>query len=251
MKIAALDRGFVALFVSLAFLGATSTMRSQPRNDTNVVIPVIQFQDVPLPKAIENLGRQARLNFILDPKVARTSRGADGKFVAVAAVTIQWENMTARQALMTLLKEHNLFLVESPVSSVSRIIVTSQIAKPVDADWVRSGTNAVVPLMQFVEAPLSVAVTHIAEKGKLNIVIAPELSMPSFVPGKPFVPEPTVSFRWENLTARQAIAALCENYDLVMVKDPATGTLRISPKATDDAKSNVLEKEKVKGPGTR
>ncbi|HEX5223122.1 MAG TPA: hypothetical protein VFZ59_26425, partial [Verrucomicrobiae bacterium] len=33
------------------------------------VIPLIQFQDVPLTTAIDNLARQAGINYILDPKV--------------------------------------------------------------------------------------------------------------------------------------------------------------------------------------
>ena len=37
---------------------------------SGAVIPLIQFQEVPLTTAIENLARQASLNYILDPKVA-------------------------------------------------------------------------------------------------------------------------------------------------------------------------------------
>ena len=33
-------------------------------------IPLIQFQDVPLTVAIENLARQANINYLLDPQVA-------------------------------------------------------------------------------------------------------------------------------------------------------------------------------------
>ena len=229
-------------FAVAAVLGAISIASGQR-------IPVIEYRDVPLPTAIENLGRQAGLNFIFDPNVPGVSPGVDGKLVPAPLVTIRWENMTAEQALTALLKEHNLFLVESPVSSVSRISVTNHLAKCVDADWVRSGTNHVVPLIQMVDAPLGVALTHLVEKGKLNVEIDSKLSSPSFVPGKPIVPPPTVSFRWEKLTLRQAIAALCENYDLVMVKDAATAAIRISPKAQADAQPALRGKEKVKTPG--
>ena len=37
----------------------------------------------------------------------------------------------------------------------------------------------------------------------------------------------TVSIGWQNLTAKQAIDALCEAYDLVIVKDATTGVVSI------------------------
>jgi len=41
----------------------------------------------------------------------------------------------------------------------------------------------------------------------------------------------TVSFRWERITARQALAALLDNYDLVMIGDRVTSAARITQKS--------------------
>src|SRR5215510_14704436 len=45
----------------------TATTSAAPVADA--IIPLIQFQDVPLTTAIDNLARQAGINYILDPKV--------------------------------------------------------------------------------------------------------------------------------------------------------------------------------------
>jgi hypothetical protein len=37
-----------------------------------------------------------------------------------------------------------------------------------------------------------------------------------------------VSIRWERITARQALAALLDNFNLVMTEDAATFTAKIS-----------------------
>ena len=86
------------------------------------VIPLIQFQDVALTTAIENLARQAGLNYILDPKVTFGQPGPDGKVTAAQPnISIRWENITAEQALSALLTVYSLQLVDDPKTKVSRI----------------------------------------------------------------------------------------------------------------------------------
>ncbi len=38
------------------------------------------------------------------------------------------------------------------------------------------------------------------------------------------------SIHWENLTAKQALIAICQNFDLDIVKDDTTGDIEIKPK---------------------
>jgi hypothetical protein len=52
-----------------------------------------------------------------------------------------------------------------------------------------------------------------ARKSRLNVILDPRLSTAPFN-------EMTVSIRWENVTAREALMALLENYDLVLVEMP-------------------------------
>ena len=80
--------------------------------DTQVV-PRIEMEDVPLTTAIRDLARQARLNILLDPKLSEPPfRGLK--------VSVRWENVTAREALLALLDNYGLVLVESVSRAPSR-----------------------------------------------------------------------------------------------------------------------------------
>ena len=75
------------------------------------------------------------------------------------------------------------------------------------------------------------AIKAIAAQAKLKVSFDPRLSGT-----KAF---PTISFRWETLTARQALAALLDNYNLAMVEDPTTANARITfKKQTADKPSS-------------
>jgi len=102
---------------------ATPTMSS-------AVIPLIQFQDVALTTAIENLARQAGLNYILDPKVTFGQPDASGKPAPQPNINLRWENLTAEQALMALLTTYNLQLIDDPKTGVARIAVRDPAAPP-------------------------------------------------------------------------------------------------------------------------
>jgi len=92
-----------------------------------VVIPTIVMDEVPLTDAIKNLARQAGLNYILDPKVTFGPTAADGK-VTIPNISIRWENVTAQQALTTLLTTYSLQLVEDPKTKIARITVRDPAA---------------------------------------------------------------------------------------------------------------------------
>ncbi|MCX8090486.1 MAG: hypothetical protein N3I86_06040 [Verrucomicrobiae bacterium] len=96
----------------------------------DAIIPLIQFQDVDLTVAIENLALQAGLNFILDPKVGYGRTGPDGKPTPQPKISLRWENLTAEQALMALLNTYNLQLIEDPKTKVARITVKDPAAPP-------------------------------------------------------------------------------------------------------------------------
>jgi type IV pilus assembly protein PilQ len=92
------------------------------------VIPLIVMDDVPLTDAIKNLARQAGLNYMLDPKVSFGQIGPDGKTIPQPQVSIRWENITAEQALTSLLGNYNLQLVEDPKSKIARVTVKDPAA---------------------------------------------------------------------------------------------------------------------------
>lgn len=98
--------------------------------DTNApaTIPLIQFQDVPLTVAIENLARQAGINYLLDPKIGYGQPDQNGQIKPEPTLSIRWENVTAEQALLALLNNYDLQLVEDPRTKIGRISVKDPTA---------------------------------------------------------------------------------------------------------------------------
>ncbi len=85
------------------------------------VVPLIQFQDVPITTAIENLARQAGINYILDPNVGYGQPDDKGTVRAQPNISIRWENLTAGQALNALLNNYGLQMVEDSKTKIARV----------------------------------------------------------------------------------------------------------------------------------
>ena len=64
------------------------------------------------------------------------------------------------------------------------------------------------------KVPLTDAIRQIARKARLNILLDPRLSEAPYK-------DMTVSIRWQDVTAREALTAILENYDLVLVETPS------------------------------
>jgi type II secretory pathway component GspD/PulD (secretin) len=93
-------------------------------------IPLIQFQDVPITTAIENLARQAGINYLIDPKIGYGQPDQNGQIKAEPTLSIRWENVTAGQALMALLDNYGLQLVEDRKTQIARITAKDPTAPP-------------------------------------------------------------------------------------------------------------------------
>jgi type II secretory pathway component GspD/PulD (secretin) len=93
-------------------------------------IPLIQFQDVPLTTAIENLARQANINYLLDPKINYGQPEANGQVKAEPNLSIRWENITAEHALIALLDNYGLQLVPDVKTKIYRITTRDPAALP-------------------------------------------------------------------------------------------------------------------------
>lgn len=85
------------------------------------ILPLIQFADVPLTTAIENLARQEGLNYILDPKVGFGQLDENGQVRTQPNISFRWENQTARRALFTLLDIYGLIWIEDTQVGIGRI----------------------------------------------------------------------------------------------------------------------------------
>ncbi len=93
-------------------------------------IPLIEFQDVPLTVAIENLARQAGINYLLDPKIGYGQPDQNGQIKPEPTLSIRWENVTAEQALLALLNNYDLQLVQDPQTKIARITMKDPTAPP-------------------------------------------------------------------------------------------------------------------------
>jgi type II secretory pathway component GspD/PulD (secretin) len=82
---------------------------------------LIQFQDVPITTAIENLARQAGINYLIDPKIGYGQPDQNGQIKPEPTLSIRWENVTAGQALMALLDNYGLQLSEDRKTQIARI----------------------------------------------------------------------------------------------------------------------------------
>jgi len=93
-------------------------------------IPLIQFSDVPITTAIENLARQANINFMLDPKIGYGQPDANGQIKVEPQLSIRWENISAENALIALLDNFGLQLNRDKKTGIDRITMKDPLAPP-------------------------------------------------------------------------------------------------------------------------
>jgi type II secretory pathway component GspD/PulD (secretin) len=103
--------------------------------DTNAVAAApavlpIQFQDVPITTAVENLARLAGINYLLDPKIGYGQPDQNGQIKPEPTISVRWENVSARQALLAVLDNYNLELVEDARTKIARISIKNPNAPP-------------------------------------------------------------------------------------------------------------------------
>ena len=196
--------------------------------NTNGDIPLIQFSDVPITTAIENLARQAGVNYVIDPKLGNLWNFSSPKNVPEPLLNLRFEKVTAKDTLNGILNIYHFILVDDPATQVARITSAGEPWPLVDAsllDMNANPTNAftngngVVPLIQFADVPLDDALKNLIRASEANIKLDPRVK-----------PEPQLTLRWENVTAKQALVALCQNYGLVIIKDSKTGVIQIKPR---------------------
>src|ERR1017187_7379618 len=106
----------------------TGASAANPQPPGPPSIPLIQFQDVPITTAIENLARQAGINYLIDPKIGYGQPDQNGQLKPDPPLSISWENVTAEQALMALLDNYGLQLSEDRKSQIARITAKDPMA---------------------------------------------------------------------------------------------------------------------------
>jgi len=181
--------------------------------------PLSEMDGVPLTSAIRNLAREMELNIIIDPAVPGANFGG-GRRLREPIIRARCPNMSAEQELRALLREHQLILVTNPVTTVARVAPGSRAVKPVPANTVGVETNEVVPLIVIDDVPLVDAIRNLARQAALEVRFDQKVM-------RALECDSEVSIRWENLTARQALAALIDNYGLVMVEERTSASAEV------------------------
>jgi type II secretory pathway component GspD/PulD (secretin) len=88
-----------------------------------------------------------------------------------------------------------------------------------------------IPQIKFSDVPITTAIENLARLAGINYMLDPKIGygLPDPATGQIKV-EPTLSIRWENITAENALLALLDNYGLQLIHDKRTGIDRITVK---------------------
>ena len=90
--------------------------------------------------------------------------------------------------------------------------------------------GTVIPLIVMDDVPLIDAVRNLARQAGINYMLDPKIGFGQAGPDGKTTPQPSVSIRWENITAEQALTALLNNYALQLVEDPKSKIARVTTK---------------------
>jgi type II secretory pathway component GspD/PulD (secretin) len=131
--------------------------------DPNEVVPLIVIDDVPLTTAIQNLARQANLNFQFDPRISGSNQ---------PNVTIRFEKVTAQEALNAVLDNHNLALVKDAKSKIGRVTLKDPKAEdPLITRVIQLKYSDPTNLVAIVKPSLSTRSQVIADSRTSKLII--------------------------------------------------------------------------------
>lgn len=129
-------------------------------------------------------------------------------------------------------------------------VAAAVVATPAPAAADASATNSqhdpssIIPLIVMDEVPLTDAIKNLARQANLNYMLDPKINYGTPDANGAVKAQPNVSLRWENLTADQALNAVLNNYNLVIIDDPKTHIARITvkdPAAPDPLVTKIIQ----------
>jgi hypothetical protein len=212
--------------------------QAQPAGEE--ILQIVGIDGIPLREAVTMLAKQANLNIQIDPALLDQYPGD---------LHEKWKNVTALQAL---LDNYGWLMTQSP-GSITRISAkTSNVFGPqriivnLSENAQTNGTagDQAAPVMALSAVPLTDAVRALALQAGLNIQFDPRLAN--------LKDAPNVTEKWRNVTARQAMQALLDNYDWHMTQIPGNPIFRIGARNTKavgalGTKVNLLENSRKSG----
>lgn len=201
------------------------------------VLPLISFDaEYPVMEAVTNLAQQAGINYTLAPEVLSTNGLALG-VLTQAVGNVRFENVTARQALDTLLSQKGLVLGTRTGSRAALLGTRESNLVALEAeggDLTRLTPGEEADLTAIFdtnkEVPLITAIQMLARVAELNILIDPRVKTGGIrqvgtnIVELPPVATNTVSLStYGGVSARQMLEAVLNNYGLQLVQDRQTG----------------------------
>jgi type II secretory pathway component GspD/PulD (secretin) len=204
-------KGFLSA-CAILFLGITWVVTASISFDS------IELEDTSIPDVLVSLARQAGFNVIIDPRVPGSGFEPGKSAPPLKKVKIHLPEVTPQAAILAVLKEFQLTMVTNPATRIARIVPVGVVVKPVAAIRVGTDTNS-LPMLVAESVPLTQALGYFAQAAGLKVSFAPEVAG---LDGRG-----KVSYRWEGVTARQALAALLDNYGLEMQEDAPVLTVKI------------------------
>jgi type II secretory pathway component GspD/PulD (secretin) len=118
----------------------------------------------------------------------------------------------------------------TPAPAAEATPATTEAAAPAAEAAPAGGSSGVIPLIVIDDTPLLDAIRNLARQAGINLMIDPKVAYGQVGPDGKAAPQPTVSIRWENITAEQAFNALLSNYGLQAVDDPKVKITRVTVK---------------------
>ena len=145
----------------------------------------------------------------------------------------------AKQSKTNILAEVTLVPPEARVASGDADLVLSYADALLELSTFSVGEAAgpastqVIPLIVLDEVPLTAAIRNLARQAGLDYEIDPACGLTAGAR------EPTVSARWSDFTARQALFATLDKYCLQMVRRPSDGVMQIELRGQSRAKPQI------------
>jgi hypothetical protein len=197
--------------------------------------------EFPLLAAVTNLADQASIKFVLAPELM--TNGVPIEALNRPVGVVRYENVTARQALDTLLSQNNLVIGrrEGFPGTIVAPKDSNVVPLPVEGNDLAEGEMDSPELQSFFdpnkEVPLITAIQMLGRLAKLNILVDPRLKtgftrqVGTNMVEVPAVATNTVSLSaYGGVTPRQTLDAVLNNYGLVLLQDPKTGFAQVTYK---------------------
>ncbi len=116
-----------------------------------------------------------------------------------------------------------------PLADTNAAAITAP-APATEPDTNAATANAGIPQIKFSDVPITTAVENLARLAGINYMLDPKIGYGQPDANGQIKVEPTLSIRWENITAESALLALLDNYGLQLTHDKRTGIDRITMK---------------------